>query len=171
MHLRVVLRHAERARVDAVAAIEAARLQRRHHDAVLRNLDRVRRTNERARRLLAVHADGRHRRSRLGAVDVVDKDHRVAFVRRALAARGDAGAAADATLRIDEHCLFHQLTPFCTSLRDAPLRCLPRIGNCPRMNLLDSRGAGFVLRNLRSRIERRIRQLIRRQLFAPVIRE
>ncbi len=37
------------------------------------------------------------------------------------------------------------------------------------MNLLNSRGAGFELRNLRSWIERGIRQLIHRQFFAPVI--
>src|SRR5439155_26758693 len=38
------------------------------------------------------------------------------------------------------------------------------------MNFLDARGASFEFRNLRSRIERRIRQLIHRQLLAPVIR-
>src|SRR3954468_2982723 len=37
------------------------------------------------------------------------------------------------------------------------------------MNLLDARGAGFVLWNLRGRVKRRIRQLIDSELFAPVI--
>src|SRR5688500_439416 len=39
------------------------------------------------------------------------------------------------------------------------------------MNLLDACGAGFVLRDLRCRIEHRISQLVDRQLFAPVIRD
>src|SRR6185503_2847632 len=38
------------------------------------------------------------------------------------------------------------------------------------MNLFNSRRAGFVLRNLRHRIERGICELINCQLFAPVIR-
>src|SRR5262249_8500314 len=37
----------------------------------------------------------------------VDKNHGIALVRAALATGGDAGAAADAALRIDEHGLFH----------------------------------------------------------------
>jgi hypothetical protein len=85
----------------------------------------------------------RHRRRRLGAIDVVDKDHRVAFVRGALAARSDTGATADATLRIDEHRLFHRTlfsprstTPFSLPAHDRQL---------PRMNLFDSRGARLEL--------------------------
>jgi hypothetical protein len=54
-----------------------------------------------------MHADRRHRRGCLGAIDVIDEDHLIAFMCRALATRRDTGAAADAPLRIDEHCLFH----------------------------------------------------------------
>lgn len=107
VHLRVVFRHAERTGIHAVATVEAARLQGRHDDAVLGNFDRIRGTDERAGRLVAMHANSRHRGGRFGAIDVVDKDHRVAFVRRALAARSHTRAAANAALRIDEHRLFH----------------------------------------------------------------
>ena len=145
---RVVLRHSKRTRVDAVAAIETARLQSRHHDAVIRNLDRVRRTNQCARRFLAMHTHGRHRRGCLGAIDVVDKDHRIAFVCGALAARGDTGTAADAALRIDEHRLFHPLPSFHLTRRRA--FSLPAHNRqLPGMNLLDPRRARFELRNLR----------------------
>src|SRR5262249_52386646 len=110
MHLRVVLGYSERTRVDAIPTIQAPRLQRRHDHAFFRNLDRVGGTNERAGWLLAVHTDSRHRRRRLSAIDVVDKDHRIAFVRSALAAGGHTRTAANATLRIDEHRLFHKTT-------------------------------------------------------------
>src|SRR3989442_16033300 len=39
-----------------------------------------------------------------------------------------------------------------------------------RINLLEWRGASFEFRNLRNRIERRVSQLILRQLHAPMIR-
>ena len=121
MHLRVVLWHAERARVDAVAAIETTRLQRGHHYAVVGNLDRIRGTNECTRGLVAMHANGRHRCGCFSAIHVIDKDHRITLVRGAFAAGGDTGSAANATLRIDEHRLFHY--PFLTSLNEAPFRC------------------------------------------------
>ena len=87
-----------------------------------------------------MHADGRHRRSCFSAIDVVDKNHRVALVSGAFAARSNAGSTAYAALRIDEHRLFHNYLPpspglfhprpFLVSLNDAPLRCLPSMGNC-----------------------------------------
>ena len=60
MHLSVVLGHAERAGVDAVAAVEAARFQCRKDDAIFSGLDRVSWTNQRTRGLRAVHTDGGH---------------------------------------------------------------------------------------------------------------
>ena len=74
-----------------------------------------------------MHTESRHRRRGLGAVDVIDEDHRVTFVRSAFTAGGDTGTAANAALRIDEHGLFHY--PLLTSLNDAPFRCWPIIGN------------------------------------------
>src|SRR6185503_8951486 len=127
MHLRVVFWHSKWTRIDAVTAIETAWLERRHHDAVIRNLDRIRRTNECTGRLLAMHADSRHRCCCLGSIDVIDKDHRVTLVCGAFAAGSDTGTAADATLRIDEHRLFHY--PFLTSLNEAPFRCRPMMGS------------------------------------------
>src|SRR5215204_931708 len=128
MHLRVVLWHSKGTRVDAVTAIETAWLERRHHYAVIRNLDRIRRANEGTRGLVAMHADGRHRCSCLGAINVIDKDHRVTLVCGAFAASGYTGTAANATLRIDEHRFFHY--PFLTSLNEAPFRCWPIMGSC-----------------------------------------
>src|SRR5947209_1080735 len=107
MHLRVVLWHAEGAGINAVAAIQTTRLQGSHYNALFRNLYSVRRTNERARRLNAVHTNRRHRRGRLRTLKIIHKYHRVPFVRRTLSARGHTRAAADTTLRVYEHCLFH----------------------------------------------------------------
>src|SRR6185436_7500882 len=102
MHLGVVFGHAERTGVHAVAAIEAAWLERAHHHAFFGNLDRIRRTDERTRGLVAMHADRRHGCGRFGAIEIVDEDHRVTLMRCALAARSHTRAAAYATLRIDE---------------------------------------------------------------------
>src|SRR5215813_5208911 len=107
MHLRVVLRHAEGAGVDAVPAIETAWLQGGHHHAIVGNLDRIGGANQSTGWLLTMHAKRRHRGGCFGPVEVVDKNHGIALVRAALATGGDAGAAADAALRIDEHGLFH----------------------------------------------------------------
>ena len=112
MDLCVVLRHSKGTRVDAVSAIETAWLQRRHHHSVIGNFDRIRRTDQCAGRFFAVHAQRRHRGRCLGAIDVIDEDHRIAFVRGTFAARRYTGAAADAALRIDKHGLFHPLSPF-----------------------------------------------------------
>ena len=109
MHLRVVLRHTEWASIDAVATVQATRLQRGHHDAFFRYLDCVSRTHQRAGRFVAMHTNRRHRSRGFSAVNVVHEDHRVTFVRRTFAARSYAGAATNATLRIDEHRLFHLL--------------------------------------------------------------
>ena len=57
---RCALWDAERARQHAVRAGDAARLQRAADDAVLALLDGVRRADQRAGRLVAVHADHRH---------------------------------------------------------------------------------------------------------------
>src|ERR1051325_11877323 len=86
----------------------------------------------------------------------------------ALATRCDAGPAADATLRIDEHRLFHPLTPFHLAGRCA-FALTTENRQLPRMDLFNSRRTSLELRNLRSRIECGIRQLIYRQLFSPVI--
>ena len=58
-----------------------------------------------------MHAKRRHCGRGFRSIDVVNKDHRIAFVGSALATRGYAGATTDAALWIDEHRLFHQLTP------------------------------------------------------------
>src|SRR5678816_2544280 len=92
----VHLGHAERARHDAVAARDAARLACRLHHAVGGALDGVRRTDLGARRLLAVHADDGDRLHAFRAVDVFEVDHRLAAMRVALRARLHAGLAPDA---------------------------------------------------------------------------
>ena len=112
MYLRVVLGNAEGTGIDAVAAVETARFERGHDHAVVGYLNRICRTDQRARRFVAVHADGRHRRGSFGAINVVNEDQWIAFVGGAFATGGDAGPAANAALRIDEHCLFHRLPPF-----------------------------------------------------------
>ena len=61
--------------------------------------------------------------------------------------------------------------PRCTSLNLVPLRAFAQYRQFARMDLFDPRGTGFVFRNLRRRIERRVGQLIHRKLFAPVIRD
>ncbi len=111
MHLRVVLGNAEGTGIYAVAAVETTRFQRGHDYAIVGYLDGISRTNQRACRFIAVHADRRHRGGGFGSVNVVDEDHRIAFVGRAFAASGDAGPAANTALRIDEHRLFHYLSP------------------------------------------------------------
>src|SRR5690606_9645223 len=84
----------------------------RHNDAVLVLLDGVGGTDQSASRLGAVHANSRHCRGCLAAVDIVDKYHRIALVCIAFATGTDTGAAADAPLRIDEHCLLHNFRLF-----------------------------------------------------------
>ena len=160
MDLCVVLRHSERAGVDAVSAIETARFQSRHNYAVIRNFDRVCRTNQRARGLLAVHTHRRHRRRRFGAIDVVDKDHRIPFVCRTLAARSNTGSTPDAALRIDEHRLFH--LPSFHLARRCAFALAAENRQLPGMNLFNSRGACLELRNFRSRIQCGICKLIDR---------
>ena len=98
----VELGHAERARDDAVAAGDAARLARALDDAVAGALDRVGRADLGAGRLLAVHADDRAPSARVRAIDVLEMDHRLAAVRVALGARLHARLAADAAARVDE---------------------------------------------------------------------
>src|SRR6185295_5685038 len=66
----VELRHAERARHDAVATGDAPRLAGRLHNAIGRTLDGVRRTHLGTGRLLAVHADDGNGLHALGAIDV-----------------------------------------------------------------------------------------------------
>src|SRR6185503_2208238 len=103
MHLCVVFRHSERTGIDAVATVKAPWFQRRHYYSIFRNLDRISRTNKSARWFVTVHTDCGHCGRRLSPIDVIDEDHRITFVCRALAARSHTGAAADAALRIDEH--------------------------------------------------------------------
>jgi len=54
-------------------------------------------------------------RRRCRAVNTVNENHRITFVRRAFAARGDASAAADTALRVYEHCFLHNF-PLETSI-------------------------------------------------------
>src|SRR5690606_14090337 len=98
----VELGHAERAGDDAVAARDAARLARALHDAVAGALDRIRRADLGARRLLAVHAHDGHGLHRVRAIDVLEVDHRFAAVRVAFGARLHARLAADAAARSDD---------------------------------------------------------------------
>ena len=97
-----VLRHAERAGEHAVRAADAARLERRLHDAVLVLLDRVGRAHLGAGRVLAVHAHHRRRLGGGGPVDLLEVDHRRAAVRAALLARLHARPAADAAALVDD---------------------------------------------------------------------
>src|SRR5262249_11754249 len=105
--VRVDLRHAERAREGAVPAADAALRHRGEDDPLRVDLDRVRRADARARRVGAVHADGRRGLDGLGAGQEVQVDHRVAAVPGTLAARLLAGAAADAAIRVDVERLDH----------------------------------------------------------------
>src|SRR4026209_1789784 len=107
MHFCVVLGHAKRTGVNAVATIEAARLQCREHHTLVSCLNRVCRTNKCTGGLDTVHADRGHCRCGLRAIEIVDIDHRIALVRTTLATCGTARAAAYTALRIDEHCFFH----------------------------------------------------------------
>jgi len=54
-----------------------------------------------------VHTNGRHRRGRLAAVNVINENHRITFVRRTFAARSNARPASDTSLRVYEHCFLH----------------------------------------------------------------
>src|SRR5262249_26006375 len=117
-----------------------------------------------------MHADSRHCGSGFRAIYIVHEDHRIAFVRRTFAAGADNRATANATLRIDEHRLFHGLPSLDLAERRAFAR-LPHDRQLPRMNFLDPRCASLELRDFRSRIERRVSQLVRRQLLTPVIRD
>ena len=56
-----------------------------------------------------MHAKRRHGGRSFCAIDVINEDHRVAFVCRAFATGSDASAAANAALWIDEHRFFHRL--------------------------------------------------------------
>ena len=99
---RNVVRYAKRACQHAVRASDAARLEGAVNDAVFGLLDRIRRTDSCARRILAVHADdGRGLRAG-GAVDELEVNHGAATMRVAFHAGLHAGLAADAARRIDE---------------------------------------------------------------------
>src|SRR5262249_738340 len=93
---------AKRTGDDAVSARNAAGFARRLHDAVAAPLYRVARPSLRARRLLGVHADHRHRLHAVSAIDEFEMNHRFAAVRVALGACLDAGLASDAAIWIDE---------------------------------------------------------------------
>ena len=105
--VRIELRHAERTGEHAVAAADAALGHRRENDALGVDLDRVRRAHAGARRVVAVHADGRGRLHGLGAIEKIEMDHRDAAVAGAFAARLLASAAPDAPVRIDVELLDH----------------------------------------------------------------
>ena len=93
-----------------------------------------------------MHAEGRHRRGCFRAIDIVDEDHRIAFMRGAFATSGNTGAAAYAALRIDKHRLFHPLPPLHLAGRCA--FALPAENRqLSRMNLLNSRRTGLELWN------------------------
>src|SRR5262249_38074435 len=97
-----VVRHAKRARQNAVRAPEASGFERAVNDAVFRLLDRIGRAYARARRIFAMHADDRRRLRAERAVHELEVDHRAAAMRVALHARLHAGFAADASRGIDE---------------------------------------------------------------------
>src|SRR5262249_35116609 len=122
----VQLGHAERARGDAVAAGNAARLPRRLNDAVAGPLDRVGGTGFRAGRLLAVHAHHRHRLHAVGAIDVLEMDHRIAAVRVALGARLHTRLAPDAAAGINEEVKIVGLGHEVTAAARAPPRTAAR---------------------------------------------
>src|SRR5579884_5634 len=71
------------------------------HDSVLALLNRVRRANFGAGRVVAVPADIGRRGGRLTPVDEVEIDHGVSAVRLALLAGLETRLAADATRRVD----------------------------------------------------------------------
>src|SRR4030095_790503 len=127
VHLSVVLRHAKGTGIDAITAVKAARFQCRKHTSVFGALDRVCGTNQSTGRLDAVHADRRHRCGSLCSIKIIDVNHRITLMSPTLTTRCHTAQAADATLRIDEHCFVHA---YLTSLRDEPFRFSPRIGSC-----------------------------------------
>ena len=102
LQFRLHLRHAERASQHAVIASNAARLARRLHHAVFRALDRIRWTNFSAGRLIAVHANHGRSLNGMRSINIFEMNHRMPFVRVALAARLHARLAADAAIGINE---------------------------------------------------------------------
>ena len=101
-----ILRRAERAGVEAIAAADAKILGVQHH-AVGRGVEAAHRAHRRARRIGAMHAG--HRDRALARLAVVDGDDAPAidaprhFV--LVLARGDAGVAFDAAVGVAEE--FH----------------------------------------------------------------
>src|SRR5262249_47674216 len=91
-----------RTREHAVRASDASRLQRASDDAIFAAFDRIGRTDERAGRLLAVHADHWHSGDAVRPIEEVDVNHRHAAMAVTFGASGYARLAADATGRIDE---------------------------------------------------------------------
>src|SRR6202165_1158835 len=101
-----ILRRAERAGVEAIAAADAQVLGVQHH-GVRRGIEAVHRAYRRARRVGAVHAGHRHRA--LAGLAVVDGHHAAAVdAPRHLVlvlAGGDAGVAFDAAIGVAQE--FH----------------------------------------------------------------
>src|SRR5262249_42483156 len=98
----VNFRHAEWAGQHAVAARDAPRLARALNNAVAGPLDRIRRTDFRARRLLAMHANDRDGLHALRSFDIFEMNHRHTAMRVALRACLHARLATDAAVGIDE---------------------------------------------------------------------
>src|SRR6185503_10120368 len=98
-----ILRRAERAGVETVAAADAQVLAVQH-DRVGRGVEAIDRAHRRAGRVCAVHAGHRHRA--LARLAVIERDHAAAVdAPRDLVlvlAGGDAGVALDAAVRVAE---------------------------------------------------------------------
>src|SRR5215475_1390459 len=102
VHGGVHLRHTEGAGEHAVVTSDAARLTGGLHDPVFHTFDRIGRADLRAGGRFAMHAYHRHGLRRVGLIDVIQLDHRIALVRVAFGTCLHTPVATDAATRIDE---------------------------------------------------------------------
>src|SRR5690606_12934061 len=111
LRLDVDLGHPKGTRQHAVRTCNAPRIESAADYAVFAFLDCVGRTHHRAGRLGAMHANHRHCRDGVGAIDVVHVDHGNSTVTVAFGAGGYAAPAADAAGRIDVELVTEHYTP------------------------------------------------------------
>ena len=153
--------HAERAGEHAVGAADAARLERRLHDAVLGLLDRVGRAHlAQVGSSQCMHTIGAVC-VLVGAVDALEVDQRLAAVGAALRARLHARLAADAAALVDDE---HRAVVDAEASRlTAPSVQFEVAGVGGRgvpAGALDAHGGDLELGHLRQRVDGPVGQLV-----------
>ena len=154
------LRDAERAGQHAVRAGDAARLERRLHDAVLGLLDGVGRADLGAGGVVAVHADRRARwrcvlRRSMKSTWIIGLPRWVSHSAQAF----DAGLAADAARGIDVELVAEHQRP---SAVEAPATDAPSARSRAHRRPRPSQAAGrdLVLGDLAARVERAVGEAV-----------